>query len=281
MSPARVLVTGATGTTGSRVVAALRASGADVRTASRRGSDVPFDWRAPDTFAAVLEGCRRIYLVPPTDGTDAAAVMLPFVDLARRRGVERIVLLSSSALPSGGPATGQVHAALAGGPADWVVLRPSWFMQNVTGDHPLARGIRDDDRIVTATGDGRVAFVDADDIAAVAARALLDEGLPASELVLTGPEALSYADVARIVGAARGRSVAHRPVAAAELAALLSRRYPPAYAEMLAQLDVAIAAGAEDRVTDTVQRVTGRPPAGFAEFAARAFRPAEAPATRR
>ena len=65
-------------------------------------------------------------------------------------------------------------------------------MQNVTGEHYLARMVRAEDRIVTATGEGRVSFVDADDIAAVAVHALLDETRPAAELVLTGPEALSY-----------------------------------------------------------------------------------------
>ena len=78
---------------------------------------------------------------------------------------------------------------------EWTVLRPSWFMQNFTGDHLVAQGVRDGE-IVTATGDGRVAFVDAADIAAVAGRALIDDEPHNAEYILTGPDALSYEDAA-------------------------------------------------------------------------------------
>jgi uncharacterized protein YbjT (DUF2867 family) len=271
MSGSGVLVTGATGTTGSRVAAAARSAGAQVRTASRHGSDVRFDWHAADTWPAALHSCLRVYLVPPP-GLDVAPVMVPFIEFARHSGVERLVLLSNSVFPMGGPGVGAVHQALAdGSDDDFVVLRPSWFMQNVTGDHVLARMIRDEDRIVTATGEGRVGFIDVDDIAAVAVHALLDEMRPAAELVLTGPEALSYRRVAEIVGAARGRPVAFEPVTPAELSERLARTYPPPFAQALADLDAAIAAGVEDRLTPDVERVAGRPPRSFEAFAATAF----------
>jgi uncharacterized protein YbjT (DUF2867 family) len=108
----------------------------------------------------------------------------------------------------------------------------------------------------------------------VAVHALLDEKRPAAELVLTGPEALSYRRVAQIVGAARGRPVAFEPVTPAELAERLARTYPLPFAQALAELDALIAAGAEDRVTPDVKRVTGRPPRSFEQFAAAAFRSA-------
>jgi len=271
MSGVRALVTGATGTTGSRVAAGARSAGAEVRTASRHGSDVHFDWHDRDTWPAALDGCERAYLLPPA-GLDLAPSMVPFIELARRNGVARLVLLGNSGCPRGGAGVGAVHQALAeGGLDDFVVLRPSWFMQNVTGEHYLARMIRDEDRIVTATGEGRVGFVDADDIAAVAVHALLDEKRPAAELVLTGPEALSYRRVAQVVGAARGRPVAFESVTPAELAERLTRSYPPRFAQALAGLDAVIATGAEDRVTSDVERVTGRPPRSFEQFAAAAF----------
>jgi uncharacterized protein YbjT (DUF2867 family) len=253
------------------VAAGARSAGAEVRTASRHGSDVHFDWHDRDTWPAALDGCERAYLLPPA-GLDLAPSMVPFIELARRNGVARLVLLGNSVFPMGGPGVGAVHQALAeGGLDDFVVLRPSWFMQNVTGEHYLARMIRDEDRIVTATGEGRVGFVDADDIAAVAVHALLDEKRPAAELVLTGPEALSYRRVAQVVGAARGRPVAFESVTPAELAERLTRSYPPRFAQALAGLDAVIATGAEDRVTSDVGRVTGRPPRSFEQFAAAAF----------
>ena len=262
-----VLITGATGTTGTLITAAARTAGADVRTAARHGADVAFDWYAPDTWPAALVGCDRAYLVPPP-GLDVAPAMVPFVELAHARGLRRLVLLGNSVLPRGGPGVGTVWAALTD---DDVVLRPSWFMQNTIGEHPLARMIRDDDRIVTATGEGRIGFVDAADIAAVAVHALLDDPAPATELLVTGPETLSYREVAAIVGAARGRPVTYQPVSVEEQARRLSTHYPPAFARALAAGDAYIAAGGEDRVTTCVPDVTGRPAARFADFAAAAF----------
>jgi uncharacterized protein YbjT (DUF2867 family) len=147
------------------------------------------------------------------------------------------------------------------------VLRPSWFMQNFTGGHPVAAGIRERGEIVTATGPGRVAFVDAADIAAVAARALLDPVPHNTDHLITGPEALSYADAAAIIADTTGLTVRHRAVSTAEMTARLAATgLPPEYAAMLAGLDENIRNGAEDRVTSTVPDVTGRPARSFAEF---------------
>ncbi|WP_030674148.1 NAD-dependent epimerase/dehydratase family protein [Streptomyces sp. NRRL B-1347] len=271
--PLTVLVTGATGTTGSRVAARLRALGHTVRAASRRagagGDLVGFDWYDPDTHAAALRGADRVYLVPPVAEPEPAAVMGPFLERARAAGVTRAVLLGSSAIEAGGPGVGQVHRLLAdGGPfEEWAVLRPSWFMQNFTGDHLHAAGIRGDGVLTTATGTGRVGFVDADDIAAVAARALTDPVAPGPDLVVTGPEALTYTEVAAVVTRVTGRAVRHRSVSPGALVAQLTGLgMPAAFAELLAALDDGISRGAEDRVTDTVERVTGTPPRTFAEM---------------
>ncbi|MES0835927.1 NAD(P)H-binding protein [Nocardiopsis tropica] len=263
------LVIGATGTTGSRTAARLAAAGHRVRAASRRGTPVPgaepvrFDWYDPATHAAALGGADRVYLVPPVGDPGPAAVMLPFLRLARACGVRRAVLLSSSAVPEDGPAVGQVHRALPDLFGQWAVLRPSWFMQNFTGTHVHAAGIRKEGVIRTATGDGRIGFVDAEDIAAVAARALTDAHAPDTDLVLTGPEALSHDDIAAAVTGVTGRPVEHRRLTREQMRDLLSAQMPPAFAALLADMDHAISEGAEDRVTDTVLRVTGRPPGSF------------------
>ncbi|MFD3943909.1 NAD(P)H-binding protein [Streptomyces sp. NPDC058579] len=276
MTAARTtLVIGATGTTGSRTCAQLTAAGHAVRAASRRGTPVAgaepvrFDWYDPASHADALDAAERVYVIPPVGDPDPAGVVLPFLRRARAAGVRRAVLLSSSAIPEGGPAVGQVHKALPGIFDEWAVLRPSWFMQNFTGDHVHAQSIRTDGVISTATGTGRVGFVDAEDIAAVAVRALTDVHAPDTDLVLTGPEALGYEDIAMIVAEVTGRAVAHRPLSHAELRERLTAFMPEEFATMLADMDRAIAQGAEDRVTDTVLRVTGRPARGFRAVAER------------
>ncbi|WP_328370896.1 NAD(P)H-binding protein [Streptomyces sp. NBC_00445] len=267
--PAHTLVIGATGTTGSRLVSRLAARNRRVVAASRRATAVDgaravrFDWYDPTTFADALNGADRVYLVPPLGSTAPAATVLPFLEQARTAGVRRAVLLSSSAVPAGGPATGEIHQALPGLFDEWAVLRPSWFMQNFTGDHVYAHSIRADGALWTATGEGRVAFVDADDIAAVAAHALTDDPAPNTDLLITGPETLSHSDIAATLTAVTGRPVTHRHLAYEQLRDRLATTMPAEYAAFLAGLDRAIADGAEDRTTDTVQRITGRAPRTF------------------
>ncbi|MGV9454523.1 NAD(P)H-binding protein [Streptomyces sp. NPDC003635] len=272
------LVTGATGTTGSRTTAALTAAGHPVRAASRRATPLPgtrpvrFDWYDPTTHADALAGTERLYLVPPIGDPDPAVVMLPFLRRARAAGARRAVLLSSSAIPEGGPGVGVVHQALPDLFEEWAVLRPSWFMQNFTGGHVHADSIRADGVIRTATGSGRVGFVDADDIAAVAARALTGDRSPDTDLVLTGPEALGYDDIAAVVTDLTGRTVVHQRLGYEEMRDRLAAHMPLEFAAVLAGMDRAIADGAEDRTTDTVQRLTGRPPNGFRTVAERELR---------
>ncbi|MDC0770246.1 NmrA family NAD(P)-binding protein [Streptomyces sp. HD] len=260
MPPVTVLVLGATGTTGSRVARGVAARGHRVKAARL---DVRFDWFDRSTHEQALTGADHVYLVPPLASATPADIMLPFLERARACGVRRAVLLSSSAIPAGGPAVGQVHQALPALFDEWAVLRPSWFMQNFTGDHLHARSIREEGTIRTAAGAGRVAFVDADDIAAVATHALTDVHAPNTDLVITGPEALSHTDVATILGEVTDRTVTHRQLTYEQLRDQLARSMPPEFAAMLAGMDRSIAEGAEDRTTDTVLRVTGRPPRSF------------------
>ncbi|MFG2928258.1 NAD(P)H-binding protein [Streptomyces achromogenes] len=270
-----ILVIGATGTTGGRTAARLTAAGHRVRAASRRATPVPgaqpvrFDWYDPGTFGGALDGADRVYLVPPLGDPDPAAVMLPFLRQARAAGVRRAVLLGSSAIPADGPGVGAVHRALPELFDQWAVLRPSWFMQNFTGTHMHARSIREHGVILTAAGSGRVGFVDADDIAAVAVHALTDDRAPGTDLVLTGPQALGYDDIAAIVTEVTGRPVTHQPLTYERMRDRLAGQLPLEFAKMLAGMDRAIAEGAEDRTTDTVQRLTGRPPHSFREVAER------------
>ncbi|MFB7087746.1 NAD(P)H-binding protein [Streptomyces sp. NPDC056296] len=265
------LVIGATGTTGGRTAGQLVAAGHRVKAASRRATPLPgaepvrFDWHDTTMHDAALDGADRVYLIPPLGDSDPAAVMVPFLRRARAAGVRRAVLLSSSAVPEGGPAVGAVHRALPGLFDEWAVLRPSWFMQNFTGTHAHAVSVRKDGTILTAAGSGRVGFVDADDIAAVAVHALTDDHTPRGDLILTGPEALGYDDIAAILTQAGGRPVVHRRLTHEQLRDRLATLVPPEFAAMLADMDSAIARGAEDRTTDTVRRVTGRPPHGFRE----------------
>lgn len=163
--------------------------------------------------------------------------------------------------------TGQVHAFLHEHAPEWVVLRPTWFMQNFSEQQHLPT-IRDEGAIYTAVGDGRVPFIHADDIAAVGAAALLGQ-VPDGDHVLTGPRALSHDEAADIIAAATGRPVRHQRLSEDELARRLADHgLPQPYAATLAAMDTTIAGGSENRITDAVQAITGRAPISFEAFAA-------------
>jgi uncharacterized protein YbjT (DUF2867 family) len=267
-----VLITGATGTTGSRVAALLSERAVSTRLATRTPraqGHVRFYWADRETHGDALRGVSAVYLIAPMGVPEPVSLVAPFLEEAQRQGVRRVVALSSSAAPEGTPGLGEVHRLVRTTVPEWTVLRPSWFMQNFTGDHLVAQGVRSGE-IVTATGAGRVAFIDAADIAAVAVHALTDDDPHNSEHVLTGPDALSYADAAKIIGHATGRTVRHRSVPADEAArGIAAHGVPTEFAKALAAMDVAISGGAEDRVTETVHQITGRPALGFDDFVAR------------
>ncbi|GAB4584115.1 NmrA family NAD(P)-binding protein [Nocardia sp. IFM 10818] len=271
-----VLVLGSSGTTGSRVANQLRWQGVPARLATRSpGADpfrVRFDWLDSDSHDRALQSVSAVYLVAPVGVHDPVSLVEPFLRTALRHGVRRVVALGSSAVPAADSGMGGISRLVRELMPEWAVLRPSWFMQNFTGEHALAAGVRAGE-LVTATGDGRVAFIDAADIAAVAVRALIDENAHDTEHLLTGPRAISYAEAAAIITGSTGRAVVHRPVSAAELTDhWIGNGLPADFAAMLAGLDEGIAAGAEDRVTDAVERLTGRPPRDFAEFVAEELR---------
>lgn len=267
----RVLITGGKGKTGRRVASRLTASGIDVAIGTRTPDgprDRRFDWADPSS-ASAFDGCDAVYLVAPTDRTDHLAVMQALLEEAMRRGVRRFVLLSSSLLEPGGPMMGEVHAWLAQSAPEWAVLRPSWFMQNFW-EGPHAVTIRDEGIIYSATGAGRVGFIDAEDIAATAAACLTATTPLNSDVVLTGPEALSYDDIAAIITSALGRPVRHLSLDPPALTArFVAQGLPPDYANTLAGLDADIAAGAEEYTTSGVEQVTGHRPTSFRAFADR------------
>ncbi len=274
MTNAAILLIGGTGKTGSRVAKRLAQSSVRARVASRSGGSVAeqegvrFDWGEPESYTDALKGIEAVYLVAPSDTIDPLGAMLPFLEQARGGGVHRFVLLSASSLEEGGPLMGRVHAWLKAEVPEWAVLRPTWFMQNFSELQHLP-SIRDEGNVYTAAGDGRVPFIDANDIAAAAVATLLSPEPYNCDFVLTGPQVLSYDDVAETIAGAAGRSVRHVKLTEAELTQRwTSHGVAPEYAATLAAMDTAIAGGSEDRLSDAVLTLTGDVPRSFEAFAA-------------
>lgn len=274
MSTDTILILGATGKTGRRVAERLQGAGATVRTAARRGADVRFDWDDVTTHDAALRGATAVYLVPPTLRTDFAAQVTAFIDRARAAGVRHVTFLSARGVdlaPADVPPRAvELHLADADD-LGHAVVRPGWFMHNFSEGYfrPSADG-----SIFAPAGDGAEAFVHADDIAEVAAATLLDPDAHAGAgYTLTGPAALTFAQVAERIASASGRRIAYVDVSVAEwVAREVAGGMPEDYAGLLAMLlDEGVRVGDGASVTDDVERVTGHAPRGLDEYVAEAW----------
>lgn len=162
-----------------------------------------------------------------------------------------------------GPMMSEVSRYITGLGVEYAILRPTWFMENFSEQQHLPT-IRDEDMIITATGEGRLPFVSAEDIAAVAFRALVDEKSHDTDYLILGPELFSYDEIAEMFTRALGRKITHLKITEEQLSAGMEKWGVPAdYGKMLAGLDTVIKEGKESRLNDVVLKVTGRPPKKF------------------
>jgi uncharacterized protein YbjT (DUF2867 family) len=265
------LVLGGTGRTGSLVARKLTELGLNARTASRHGADVLFDWDDPITYARALDGVDRVYLVTPVMRNKYAGPVSDFLDLAVRAGVRHVTYLSAWGSEQAPPDVDirAVELDLARrGAFTHSILRPAWLMQNFSDHHlPIIDGA-----ITVPTGGGTEAFVDAADIAAVAVETLLDPNTHAgAQYAPTGPQSLTFNEVADIIAGVIGRAVTHNDIAPeAWIGGAVAAGFVPAdYAVVLRWLTGTIISGNGSRPNRDIEKVTGRPPASFQDFARR------------
>jgi uncharacterized protein YbjT (DUF2867 family) len=264
------LILGGSGRTGSLIAKQLADRGVQARTASRHGSDLLFDWDEPNTYAAVLAGVDRVYLVTPTMRIRYVEPVAKFLDLAEAAGVAHVTLLSTY---NGDRAPQDVDVAAV---EDQVgirkgfthtILRPAWVMQNFTDDHlPIVDGL-----LVVPSGGGAEAFVDALDIAEVAVETLLYPAEHAAAAYsLTGPEALTFEDVATTIAALSRRLVTYQDIDQESwINGAIAAGVPADYAKMLEWLTGSIMAGQGSKPSGDVETVIGRPATSLAAFAQR------------
>ena len=269
-----ILILGATGMIGRRLVPMLAAQPHDVRAASRTpdAGQTGFDWYRPDTNDGAIEGVEAMFVVPPAMEADAAPLVGALLARAAAADVRRVVLASSMGGDSpGAPATSdrwQIEARVRESGMEWTILRPSGFMQNFSEGF-LFPGIAQFGAVNSATGDGLVALVDAVDIARVAAATLTKPGHDGAYYDVTGPEPISFGQAVAAVSEAAGRHLFHNLVSSEQMLAILQQAgVPDTYAAMLIRDQLAIRDGEAAAVSDAVETVTGQPPRSFGDFVA-------------
>ena len=268
------LVTGATGSVGRHVVAGLIAEGHPVRALTRNPetAEIPSaaevlrgDLAESDGLTAAMQGVRAVYLMA------MGAAPERIVDLAEAAGVQRIVLLSTGDvrddLECQRDAVADHHArferAVRSSRLEWTFLRPNEFAGNSLHWAPQ---IQAGDVVRAPYGQARTSPIHERDIAAVAVRALVDDGHDRAAYYLSGPHTLTHVEQLDRIGAALGRTLRFEEISAAQAREDMTRYAPPAIVDaVLGQLAAAVIHPVG--ITNAVAETTGRQPRTFTEWA--------------
>ena len=273
-----MLVFGATGHVGGELLSILSSQGVSAVAVARvpeRARPLPGikwvkgDLSDPASLDGLFDGVKTMFLLTG-NGPDLATLQLTAIRAAAKSGVEYVVKLSALGASNHskspiGRAHYEAEQALIASGMRWAILRPHAFMQNLLDQTPAIVG---EGRIFAASGDGKIPFVDTRDIAAVAAVTLTHSGHDGKKYVLTGPEALSYSDVARILSEVVGQPITYVPLSIEEARERMTRAGNPPWAieGLLALAAYQRAGGPTAVVHDTVHEILGRPPRSLAEF---------------
>jgi uncharacterized protein YbjT (DUF2867 family) len=282
-----ILITGSTGTIGRELLARMARAGVPVRAMTRNpegavaaaraqglDADPAIEWAsgdlaAPATLARALDGVERAFLLSTAEPRQAE-LQGNFIAAARAAGVRHVVKVS--ALGAGADAlfpSGRLHAEterqLEASGLAFTHLRPHFFMQNLLKG---AASIRAEDKLFAPMADARISLMDARDVAAVAAAVLLEGSRHEGQSYeLTGPEALSFADLAAHLSEATGRPITYVAVSPEAAQKVLQQRsMPPWLIDTILGLYASFRTGRFAEVSPAVPTLTGGAARSFLDF---------------
>lgn len=257
-----ILIIGATGKTGRRVLHRLSERNLPVRPVSR-STDIPFDWDDATTWPAALNGVRKAYVsvFPDLAFPGAVEKVRHFCRVAAEAGLEHLVLLSGR---------GEAHAregekVVEGSGIGYTLIRAAWFAQNFSEGYlrdPILQGV-----LPMPGGDVQEPIIDIDDIADVATAALTEEGHLGQLYEVTGPRLMGFADMADALGRAIGTQIQHIPITFEDFHASVAQAGGAEVADVFTAIARETLDGRNAVVCDGVQRALGRPPRDFTTFA--------------
>jgi uncharacterized protein YbjT (DUF2867 family) len=258
-----ILVIGATGKTGSRVVERLQALSLPVRPVSR-STQPAFDWENPATWTGALTGVKSVYITfqPDLAVPGAVETIRAFTTLAVSSGVQRLVLLSGRGEDEAQASEQIVQNA----GVEWTIVRASWFNQNFHESfllEPILNG-----EIVLPIGDVQEPFIDVDDIADIVVAALTKDRHTGQLYEVTGPRLLTFPQAIAEIATASGRDLQFVSVSPADYAAAMQEQGVPAdYAWLVNYLFTTVLDGRNSHLTQDVERALGRKPRDFSAYA--------------
>jgi uncharacterized protein YbjT (DUF2867 family) len=265
-----ILVIGATGTVGSELAHLLETAGHTVRRATSRNAgpgQVHLDLTTGAGLSEALAGADGAFLLSPPGHTNQDVLLGPVIEAATAHGVGKLVLMTAMGADADPTSPmRRLELQLEASGLTWNVIRPNWFMQNF---HTFwLHGIRTQGAIQLPTGTAKGSFIDARDIAAVAAVLLTGDRFDNQAFDLTGDEALDHAQVAALLSAELGRPLRYDDITPELMRpGLLAAGLPEAYADFLLLILHYFKLGAAERITTAVQDITGHAPRRFAQYA--------------
>ena len=273
-----VLVTGGTGAVGSELLRLLSQAGVATRALTRNPQKAPTlpgvtwvagDLAKPETLTPAFEGAQKLFLLT-SYYEDMVTLQHNAIAAARAAGVTHVVKVSAFAASDHSRAPigrwhYQVEKELEESGLGWTILRPHHFMQNLLAQ---AEYIVKDGVVYSASGDGKIPYIDPRDIAAVAFVTLTQPGHLGKKYVLTGGEAISYRQAAEIIGATIGKPVRFVDESPDQARARRVREgLPPAVIESALAISAYQRAGGKTvTITNTIADLTGRPPRTVGDF---------------
>jgi len=273
-----ILVTGGTGAVGSELLRLLSQAGVATRALTRNPQKAPAlpgitwvggDLAKPETLTLAFEGAQKLFLLT-SYYEDMVTLQHNAIAAARAAGVTHVVKVSAFAASDHSRAPigrwhYQVEKELEESGLGWTILRPHHFMQNLLAQ---AEYIVKDGVVYSASGDGKIPYIDPRDIAAVAFVTLTQPGHLGKKYVLTGGEAISYRQAAEIIGATIGKPVRFVDESPDQARARRVREgLPPAVIESALAISAYQRAGGKTvTITNTIADLTGRPPRTVGEF---------------
>lgn len=267
----KILVLGATGHVGRPLVEALLAKGESVKAASRSGEPqgraegVAFDFNDRASLAGAFDGVDRAFVLLPGGNTDPVGLLGPVIEAAAARKAKVVLQTAMGVDADDHIPYRQVELALMRSGTPHVILRPNWFADNF---HTFWKPGLDHGRIALPAGEGKTSFIDTRDIAASAAAALTSDRFDGQAFVLTGPEALSYAEAAQVLSRVIGKPIAYAPIDDEAFVGMLTGAgVPESYARFLATIFWPVREGWTAAVTDAVLTLTGTAPRSLETYA--------------
>ncbi|MGE0632968.1 MAG: NmrA family NAD(P)-binding protein [Pseudobdellovibrionaceae bacterium] len=268
-----VLIVGASGTVGSNLVQILKAQGHQITATTSKEASQKQDgvWQVRVNLATgeglknAFDGIQRVFILSPAGYADQYAMMSPLIQEAKRRGVEKVVLMTAmgaNAVDTAPMRRAEIELEKSG--LNYNIIRPNWFLQNFNSFwlHGVLQG-----QLALPAGNAKTSFVDTRDVSEVVAKLLIEDKFNNQDLDLTGAESVTHEEVADMISSVTGKKVVYSDLDPAILKkTLLSFGLKEDYVDFMLLIFGFLKEGYNARLTDSVEKVLGRKPRTLREY---------------